>query len=108
MNREFYKNKIKCIDNKLGTIAANTQETKANFPSHQELTNPSSVIMSGWKKLDFVCSGAITVTIGSAAIIYPKTLGSTTVLGESLVADDKSENPVTFNGTGTVLITIQQ
>lgn len=108
MNREFYKNKIKCIDNKLGTIATNTQETKANFPAHQEITNPSSVVIGGWKKIDFACSGAITVTVGNAAIIYPYTLGSSTVLGASLEADDKSENSVTFNGTGTVLITLKQ
>jgi hypothetical protein len=79
-----------------------------NNPSHQELTDPSSVIISKFQKLDFVCSGAITVTIDSVAIIYPKTLGSSTILGESLEADTISSNNVTFNGTGTVLLTIKQ
>ena len=108
MNREYYKNKIKCIDDKLCKIATNTETTKANYPSHQEITNPSSVIMGGWKKLDFVCSGTITVTIGGSAIIYPFTLGSSTILGESLEADGTSLNSVNFNGTGTVLVTIKQ
>lgn len=79
----------------------------ANSPSQQKLTNPSSTVVSGWKKLAFTCSGAITATINSNAIIYPYSLGTATILGAELEADTVTENNITFNGTGTVLITTQ-
>ena len=97
----------------LNTIIQKLIEIKAtsgsaNAPSHQQLTNPSSVVIGGWKKLDFACSGAITVTLNGNAIIYPFTLGSSTVLGESLESEDTTLNSITFNGTGTVLVTIKK
>jgi len=48
--------------------------TSANSPSQQQLTNPVAVVVSNFKKLDFVCTGAITVTINGNAIIYPFSL----------------------------------
>ena len=56
----------------------------ANSPSQQLLTNPSSVTIASWKTLSFVCSGAITATINSNAIVYPYTLGTATILGADL------------------------
>ena len=80
----------------------------ANSPSQQQLTDPSSVTVAGWKTLSFACSGTITVTIDGNAIIYPFTLGASTVLGASYTADTVTANSVSFDGTGTVLITTQQ
>lgn len=80
----------------------------ANSPSHEELTNPVGAVYSGFKELSFVCSGTITVTVDGNSIIYPKTLGTSVVLGSTIKADTVSLNSVTFNGTGTVLITIKQ
>ena len=48
----------------------NEAENKANSPSQQQLTDPSSVTVAGWKTLSFVCSGTITVTIDGNAIVY--------------------------------------
>lgn len=80
----------------------------ANAPSHNELTNPSSVSYIEYKELSFVCSGTITVTLDGNSIIYPYSLGSTNILGSTIKADVSSTNAVTFNGTGTVLITIMK
>ena len=81
----------------------------ANSPSQQQLTNPVAVVVSNFKKLDFVCTGAITVTIDGNAIIYPFSLGGGgRAYGSTFEADSLSLNPVTFNGTGTVLITTKQ
>ena len=77
----------------------------ANSPSQQQLTDPSSVTVAGWKTLSFVCSGTITVTINGNAIVYPA-LGSS-VLGATFEADTVTANSVSFDGTGTVLITTQ-
>jgi hypothetical protein len=82
--------------------------TGANAPSQEELTNPAAVVVSGWKKLSFVCSGAISVTIDGSSIIYPYNLGGAQILGADFEADDTSTNAVTFNGTGTVLISKKQ
>lgn len=86
----------------------NEAENKANSPSQQILTDPSDITIAGWKKLDFACSGAIDVTIDGTTIAFPKTLGETTVYGAGYAADTITDNSVLFNGTGTVLITIQQ
>lgn len=86
------------------TTALNT----ANTPSHEEITNPSNHSVNNFKEVNFVCSGAITVTLDGNAIIYPYTLGVATILGSTIKADTVSTNSVTFNGAGTVLITIQQ
>lgn len=80
----------------------------ANSPTHRELTNPASVVFSNFKKLDFVCSGNIDVTLNGNTIQYPYNLTGDKILGESIEADSVSLNAVTFNGTGTVLITIKQ
>ena len=82
--------------------------SSANHPSQQELTNPSTVVIDDWNKIDFACAGTITVTIDGNSIIYPYTLGSSTILGASFEADSGTENPITFNGTGTVLINIKK
>tara|TARA_R110002096_G_scaffold517_3_gene3018 strand:- start:304 stop:597 length:294 start_codon:yes stop_codon:yes gene_type:complete len=84
----------------------NEAENKANSPSQQQLTDPSSVTVAGWKTLSFVCSGTITVTIDGNAIVYPFALGSS-VMGATYTADTVTANSVLFNGTGTVLITTQ-
>ena len=82
--------------------------TNANAPSQEQLTNPAAVVVSGWKKLSFVCSGAISVTIDGNSIIYPFNLGGAQILGADFEADNVSTNALTFNGTGTVLITKKQ
>jgi hypothetical protein len=83
--------------------------TSSNSPSQQQLTNPAAVVVSNFKKLDFVCTGAITVTIDGNSIIYPFSLGGGgRAYGSSFEADSLSLNPATFNGTGTVLITTKQ
>lgn len=84
------------------------EQGNANSPTHQELTNPASVVISNFKKLDFVCSGNIDVTLNGNTIQYPYNLMGNQILGESIEADSVSLNSVTFNGTGTVLITIKQ
>jgi len=90
-------------------IAELQKLTAANSPSQQQLTNPVAVVVSNFKKLDFVCTGAITVTIDGNAIIYPFSLGGGgRAYGSTFEADSLSLNPVTFNGTGTVLITTKQ
>jgi len=59
--------------------------------------------------LDFVCTGAITVTIDGNSIIYPFFLGGGgRAYGSSFEADSLSLNSATFSGTGTVLITTKQ
>ena len=75
--------------------------------THLELTNPSNVVVDDFKTLSFVCDGAIDVTINGVTIEYPKMFGSTKILGEDLQCDKANRYPVTFNGTGTVLITKQ-
>ena len=79
-----------------------------NTVTHAELTNPADVTYSDFKELSFVCSGTIDVTINGVTIQYPKTLGTAPILGETLKADQSSLYSVTFNGTGTVLITQQK
>ena len=90
-------------------IAELQKLTNANSPSHEELTNPSSVSVSGWKKLSFLCTGAITVTLDGNSIVYPYTLGGATKsYGAEFEADNVSSNAVTFNGTGSVLLIKKQ
>ena len=85
-----------------------TSLNTANSPSHEEITNPSNYSISNFKEVSFVCSGAITVTLDGNPIIYPYTLGAATILGSTVKADTVSNNSITLNGTGTVLVTIQQ
>ena len=80
----------------------------ANSPSHEVLTNPAAYVVNNFKEVSFVCSGTITVTLDGNPIIYPYTLGAATILGSTIKADTISTNSITFNGAGTVLITIQQ
>jgi len=92
--------------NQLLEIAELQKLTGSNSPSQQQLTNPVAVVISNFKKLDFVCTGAITVTINGNSIIYPFSLGGGgRAYGSSFEADSLSLNAATFNGTGTVLIT---
>lgn len=79
-----------------------------NTVTHAELTNPADVTYSDFKELSFVCSGTIDVSINGVTIQYPKTLGTSPILGETLTSDQKSVYSVIFNGTGTVLITQQK
>jgi len=91
------------------TITELQKLTGANAPSQQLLTNPAAVVISAFKKLSFVCTGTITVTIDGNAIIYPFNLGGgSRVYGSAFEADDVSTNAATFNGTGSVLLTIKQ
>jgi hypothetical protein len=78
-----------------------------NNIKHIELTNPSGVVYSDYNELSFVCDGSINVLIDGITVQFPKTMGGTVVLGETLKADTKSKNTVTFTGTGTVLITLK-
>ena len=94
--------------NQLTQITEAQKLTNANAPSQEELTNPAAVVVSGWKKLSFVCSGAITVTIDGNSIIYPYNLGGAQILGADFEADNVSSNAATFTGTGTVLLTKKQ
>ena len=95
--------------NQLVQISEAQKLTNANSPSQEQLTNPASVVVSGWKKLSFVCSGAITVTIDGNSIVYPFNLGGgARTYGAEFEADNVSLNAVTFNGTGTVLLTKKQ
>lgn len=91
--------------NQLTQISELQKLTAANDPGHEEITNPVAVIKSGWKKLTFVCSGAITVNIDGNSIIYPYNLGGTQILGATFEADEVSLQSVQFSGFGTVLIT---
>ena len=79
-----------------------------NIILHQELSNPSNVVFSDFKRLSFVCDGSIDVTINGVTINYPKNFSGTKIVGEDLIADLQSANSVTFNGTGDVLITQQK
>jgi hypothetical protein len=95
----------------IGIYLANLTESgsgSADSPSQQILTNPSSTVVSGWKKISFACSGAITATINSNAVVYPYTLGTSVILGADLEADTVTANDITFDGTGTVLLTVKQ
>jgi hypothetical protein len=94
--------------NQLIQITEAQKLTNANAPSQEELTNPAAVVVSGWKKLSFVCAGTITVTIDGNSIVYPYNLGGAQILGADFEADNVSANAVTFNGTGTVLLTKKQ
>ena len=95
--------------NQVLEIAELQKLTGANAPSQQELTNPAAVVISAFKKLSFVCTGTITVTIDGNAIIYPFNLGGgSRVYGSAFEADDVSVNAATFNGTGSVLLTIKK
>lgn len=82
-----------------------------NTATHQELTNPASVVIDDFKTLSFVCDAAdnaISVTINGVTVTYPKaTASGVYVLGENLVCDKENRFPVTFSGTGTVIITKQ-
>ena len=83
--------------------------TAANSPSHQELNNPASVVISSFKTLSFICTGAISVTLDGNTIVYPQNLGGgSKVFGSTFEADSTSLNAATFNGTGKVFLTIKQ
>ena len=83
--------------------------TAANLPTHEEIINPAAVVISAFKKLSFVCTGAISVTLNGNTIVYPFNLGGgSKVYGSAFEADNISGNAATFNGTGTVLLTIKQ
>lgn len=78
----------------------------ANSPSHIKVIAPTNYVVSGFKEVSFVCSASVTVTVDGNNITYPELSG--TILGSTIKADTISVNSVTFNGLGTVLITIQQ
>jgi hypothetical protein len=91
------------------TITEIQKLTGANSPSHQEITNPAAVVISAFKKLSFVCKGAISVTIDGNTIVYPQNLGGgSKIYGSAFEADDVSTNAATFTGTGKVFLTIKQ
>jgi len=94
--------------NQLTQITELQKLTGANLPSQEEITNPAAVIISAFKKISFICSGTVSVTLNGNTIVYPYSLGGAQILGAEFEADDTSTNSVTFNGTGTVLITTKQ
>lgn len=95
--------------NQLTQITEAQKLTDSNSPSHQEIINPAAVVVSSFSSLSFICKGAISVTIGGNTIVYPQSLGGgTTVYGSTFTADSTSLNAATFNGTGTVFLTIKQ
>jgi|TARA_R110000787_G_scaffold145436_4_gene259267 hypothetical protein len=92
----------------LSVFIGSPQLSNSNIVTHIELTDPADVSYSDFKELSFVCSGTIDVTINGVTIMYPKTLGTSPILGESLKSDVTSFYSVNFNGTGTVLLTQQK
>lgn len=95
--------------NQLTQISELQKLTGANLPSHEQIINPAAVVISAFKKLSFVCSGSISVTLNGNTIVYPFNLGGAAkVYGSTVEADDISSNSITFNGTGSVLITVKQ
>ena len=90
-------------------IAELQKLTGSNSPTHQELTNPSATVVSSFKKLSFICTGAISVVIDGNTITYPQNLGGgSKIYGATFEADDISTNSATFTGTGSVFLTIKQ
>jgi len=95
--------------NQLTQITEAQKLTDSNSPSHQEIINPAAVVVSSFSSLSFICKGAISVTLDGNTIIYPQSLGGgSTVYGAIFTADSSSLNAATFNGTGTVFLTIKQ
>ncbi len=100
----------KAVETKQDTQITELQKlTGANSPSHQELNNPASVVISSFKTLSFICKGSISVTLDGNTIVYPQNLGGgSKVFGSTFEADSTSLNAATFNGTGKVFLTIKQ
>ena len=73
---------------------------------HQRYINPSNLSFPEFKRLSFVCSGAITVTINATPIIYPFTIGSTEIIGNTYEVDVNVSIPVVFDGTGELVVTL--
>lgn len=96
------------ISSSIGVGSGGGGGTSFDNPTHQQVINPAALVVSGWNKLSFVCSGAITVTLDGNAIVYPQTLGRSEVLGETVEATGVTANAITFNGTGTLLLTIKE
>jgi len=95
--------------NQLTQISELQKLTGSNSPTHQELTNPSATVVSSFKKLSFICTGAISVLIDGNTIVYPQNLGGgSRIYGATFEADDISTNSATFTGTGSVFLTIKQ
>ena len=95
--------------NQLTQITEAQKLTDSNSPSHQEIINPAAVVISSFKTLSFLCKGAISVTLDGNTIVYPQSLGGgSMVYGSTFEADSSSLNAATFNGTGTVFLTIKQ
>ena len=95
--------------NQLTQITELQKLTDSNSPSHQEVVNPAALVISSFKTLSFICKGAIAVTLDGNTIVYPQNLGGgSTLYGSTFYADSSSLNAATFNGTGTVFITIKQ
>jgi hypothetical protein len=84
------------------------KQTAANDIFHEEILNPINKIYSDFKKISFICSGSIAVTVDGNTITYPKNLIRYIVYGESFEVDVNSNKAINFNGTGTVLVTIQK
>ena len=73
---------------------------------HQRYTNPNNLAFPEFKRLSFVCSGSITVTINATPITYPFTIGSTEIIGNTYEVDVNISIPVIFNGTGELVVTL--
>ena len=90
-------------------VRANTQS--GGTPVIFRLVNPSSIAFSSFRYCSFVCdavAGAISVTMGGGAITFPYTMldGSLNRGVETPLLTKPSSNSITFNGTGTVDVTI--
>jgi hypothetical protein len=48
------------------------------------------------------------VTIDGNSLVYPYNLGGAQILGADFEADNVSANAISFNGTGTILLTKKQ
>jgi hypothetical protein len=103
-NLDCILEKVCSIDDRM----AATELNKQNDIFHEETTNPAALVYSDFKKLSFVADGTITVTVDGNAIVYPYTMTWGVVPGTDFEADVLSTKAVTFNGTGTVLVTIQK
>ena len=99
-------NTDKIVVNQERILESQNRAYENNQITHQTYTNPTNLIQTQWKRLSFVCSGAITVTINGTPIIYPFTIGDTEIIGNTYEVDINNSFPVTFDGTGELVVTI--
>lgn len=98
-------NTDKIVLNQERILESQNRAYENNQITHQTYTNPTNLVEGQFKRLSFVCSGAITVTINGTPIVYPFTIGDTEIIGNTYEVDINASFPVTFDGTGELVIT---